>query len=622
MLRAWLEGHRKDKSKPGKQVSLSIERGGKPLSLTATLIRKPLSLISPEFQLQTDGTLYEHQHAFLLSLEQLGKTAPKRGEAEIGSLTSLREQHWQGKKIKAAGAEGIEFSMTLPRIGKGENATGLEIIKRYWLKPRASLEDDGAEAASPGFDFTLELEFRNTGDTPTQLAYRLDGPTGLPKEGWWYSNKIHPRHFFNALGARDVIWSSPTTGSLYMGTTAIVKQAEDDDSPELKTLFAPPQPAPFRYAGIDAQYFSCVMLPTETDPDQQSEFAPVLLNNAYAFPVTDLELLRDDKGRFKKSNVTFRLNSAVHDLGANESFKQQFTVFAGPKDPEILAQYELDDIISYGWFGIISKPLLKLLHGLYWITGSFSYGLAIILLTLIVRSCLMPLGLKAARSAKKMQELAPEIKKLKEKYPDNLEKQWAAQQELLKKNNASQFGGCLPMFLQLPIFLGLYRGLATDIQLRQAPLLPGVDWCTNLAGPDKLFYWKPYLWESLGGEMGWLGPYFNLLPVITVVLFYLHQKLFTPPATDDQQKQMQQVMSFMMIFFCVMFFKVPAGLCLYFITSSLWGLGERLFLKKDAKTNESTDLAMPAANQAKLAKAKEEKVERRKELARKQQKKR
>ena len=84
----------------------------------------------------------------------------------------------------------------------------------------------------------------------------------------------------------------------------------------------------------------------------------------------------------------------------------------------------------------------------------------------------------------------------------------------------------------------------------------------------------------LGGETGWLGPYFNLLPVITCVLFLLQQKLFTPPATDEQGEMMQKVMKYMMLFMAVMFFKVPSGLCLYFITSSLWSILERKMLPK------------------------------------------
>jgi YidC/Oxa1 family membrane protein insertase len=142
-------------------------------------------------------------------------------------------------------------------------------------------------------------------------------------------------------------------------------------------------------------------------------------------------------------------------------------------------------------------------------------------------------------------------------------------------------GGCLLMFAQLPIFIGLYRCLATDIDLREAALIPGIQWASNLAGPDELFRWKQYLWRDLGDEAhGWLGPYCNILPLITIALFMVQQKLFTPPALNEEQKMQQKIMNFMTIFMGVMFYKVPAGLCIYFITSSLWGILERKFITK------------------------------------------
>ena len=136
------------------------------------------------------------------------------------------------------------------------------------------------------------------------------------------------------------------------------------------------------------------------------------------------------------------------------------------------------------------------------------------------------------------------------------------------------------MLLQLPIFIGLYRALMVDVDLRQAPLIPGLEWCSNLAAPDRLFDWSGMfpLWFNNGEGMFALGPYFNLLPLLTVVLFLVQQKLFMPPATDEQTRMTQKVMQFMMIFMAFMFFKVAAGLCLYFIASSLWGIIERSML--------------------------------------------
>jgi YidC/Oxa1 family membrane protein insertase len=190
---------------------------------------------------------------------------------------------------------------------------------------------------------------------------------------------------------------------------------------------------------------------------------------------------------------------------------------------------------------------------------------------------MLPLGRQQARSAAKMQELAPEMKRIAEQYKNDMEKRAAAQRELFRTHNYNPLSGCLLMFIQLPIFVGLYRALSVDIELRQAPLIPGLRWCSNLAGPDKLLYWGDwaFLPDFLVGPTGYLGPYLNLLPLISIVLFLIQQKLFTPPPTDEQQVIQQKMMKFMTIFIGVLFFKVPAGLCLYFIASGLWSIGER-----------------------------------------------
>jgi YidC/Oxa1 family membrane protein insertase len=140
-------------------------------------------------------------------------------------------------------------------------------------------------------------------------------------------------------------------------------------------------------------------------------------------------------------------------------------------------------------------------------------------------------------------------------------------------------GGCLLVFIQIPIFMGLYRSLATDVELRQAPLFSSaIRWCSNLAAPDMLWDWSQLLPAFLAAPEAWLGPYLNLFPVVTIGLMLWQQKLFMPPAVDEQQRVQQQMMNYMMWFMALMFFKVPCGLCLYFIASSLWGIAERLWM--------------------------------------------
>src|SRR5260221_1217594 len=140
--------------------------------------------------------------------------------------------------------------------------------------------------------------------------------------------------------------------------------------------------------------------------------------------------------------------------------------------------------------------------------------------------------------------------------------------ELFQKHGHNPFSGCLPLFLQLPIFIGLYQALNHAVDLRLASFL----WIDNLAAPDALFK-MPFAIPFLGQE-------FNLLPLITIVLFVVQQKMFMPPPSSEQEAMQMKMMNYMMIFMGVMFYKVPAGLCVYFIASSLWGMGERKLLPK------------------------------------------
>jgi YidC/Oxa1 family membrane protein insertase len=178
-----------------------------------------------------------------------------------------------------------------------------------------------------------------------------------------------------------------------------------------------------------------------------------------------------------------------------------------------------------------------------------------------------------------MQVLQPEMKAIAEKYKNEPEKRTKATQDLWKKHDYNPAGGCLLVFIQIPIFMGLYRSLATDVELRQAPLFTdAIRWCSNLAAPDMLWDWSKVLPGFLTAPEGWLGPYLNLFPLATIGLFLWQQKLFMPPAVDEQAKVQQQVMKYMMFFMALMFFKVPCGLCLYFIASSLWGIAERIWM--------------------------------------------
>ncbi len=190
---------------------------------------------------------------------------------------------------------------------------------------------------------------------------------------------------------------------------------------------------------------------------------------------------------------------------------------------------------------------------------------------MLVRLIMFPLSRKQAISAKKMQDLQPLLKEIQQKYKDDKEKQTKETMALYSRNGVNPVGGCLPALIQLPIFVGLWQALNTSVQLRHASFL----YIQDLAAPDMLF---PFPW----GETPWLGHYFNLLPLLVVGLMLVQTKLFSPPATTPEAEMQQKMMKYMMVFMAVMFYKVPSGLGIYFITSSLWQICERLLLPKRA----------------------------------------
>ena len=336
--------------------------------------------------------------------------------------------------------------------------------------------------------------------------------------------------------------------------------------------------------------FSAVLLP------QKPTLDTMWIDEARTILIGHQPKDRSVEGRY--ANVTCRLISKTTSLAADRALKHSYTVFTGPKRPELLTQYHasesfysLGDLLYYGWFSSVAKGMLWILHTFYGMVHN--YGIAIILLTVLVRSCLFPITRKGTQSMARMQELKPEMDKIKEKYKSDMQKQSQAMQELYRKHKINPMAGCLPMFIQLPIMLGLYRALMVDVELRQASLLSeSIRWCSNLAAPDMLWDWSSVMPNFINSGEGIfsLGPYLNVLPLITCALFVLQQKMFMPEPANEQAAMQQKIMKYMMIFMGFLFFKVAAGLCIYFIASSLWGIAERkLVPPATAKTGIASD---------------------------------
>lgn len=585
---------------------------------TITVMARPKQMMGPEYR-EMDGSEASYPGTFEFSLQD-AKVTGNWQELDL----AMQHGNWQGRQyVDPAGRQCVEFTYRLPKvvyqrlIKTSKNLTdsmaedveavvpvdvaddpdgAIVVVKRFRL-PVVAPEDRNNPAAK-GYHIEMEVELYNETEQPLEVAYRLGGPVATSIEGWWYQIKLHGGFWKigYSAGARDVVTSSAARPYNFFGRAEIDSDVKKSGAFAIFPRDGTPEERTVRFAAVDTLYFASAMLPQSKaavggDPSTATDY---VCYSGFAGPVGRLHPGRDAM----KQDLSFRVYNVVSLPAAAQAeaenaaapspgYQQSFHLFAGPKRLELLATYKLDDTVSFGWFGMFSLPLLWLLHLFYYIVGN--YAIAIILLTVVVRLLMMPISRKAVINAQMMQALAPEMKKIKEKYPENLEKQGLAQRELFRRFKYNPFSGCLIVFLQLPIFIGLYRGLSVDFELRDQPLIPGMSWCSNMAGPDQLWNWSNYLPSFIASETGWLGPYFNVLPIVTIVLFILQQKIFMPPPTDEQQAMMQKMMSYMMIFMGFLFFKVPAGLCIYFITSSIWGLIERAIIPKPQLSQEILD---------------------------------
>ncbi len=453
----------------------------------------------------------------------------------------------------------------------------LEITKTFRLARKTDAEDPRAINPLGAYHLNVSIDIKNLDLKERKVAYVLDGPSGLPLEGGWYPRKTGPG--WGVYGIRDVVVKFDRGPSETISNNTV---ANDRFSRE------PWKDDRLDYIGVDSQYFQSTLIPFEEMPGE--------IWHARTFPIRVGEHNVAWSNLTDISYRTYSVEKTLKPLGdPDSSFSRQYTIFSGPKKPDVLSVYGLYNTISYGWFWFVAIPMLAFLHFIktYLV---FHYGLAIIVLTVCVRLLMFPMSRKQAISAAKNAALMPEIQKIKEKYKGNLEAQSKAQQELWKKHNFNPLSGCLGLFIQLPIFIGLYKSLSIDVELYGTPLISeSFRWCRDLSAPDMLFDWSA-LWNSFGwtsfntGQgMLALGPYFNILPLVTIVLFLIQQAVMMPPPTDDQARMQRNMMQFMMIFMGFLFFKVPSGLCIYFIATTLWGLAEKKLIPKyEFKPNEET----------------------------------
>ena len=246
--------------------------------------------------------------------------------------------------------------------------------------------------------------------------------------------------------------------------------------------------------------------------------------------------------------IGIRTNNISIKAGENKTIGSK--LWLGPKEQDALSQVakNLDLTVDYGWLWFISIPLFKILNFIHSIVNN--WGFAIILLTLVVRGVMFPLTKAQYTSMAKMRLLQPKLMEIKEKFKDDRQKIGAETMKLYKAEKVNPLGGCLPLLIQMPIFIALYWTLMESTELRQSSFIL---WITDLSVKD---------------------PYF-VLPILYGVSMFLLQKMSPTPITDPIQRKVFMAMPFIFTF---MFCTFPAGLTLYWLISNCFTIFQQVII--------------------------------------------
>ncbi|MGR3219954.1 MAG: membrane protein insertase YidC [Candidatus Anammoxibacter sp.] len=395
---------------------------------------------------------------------------------------------------------------------------GLQITKKISLDPDA-------------YHLNMELVFKNKSDQELTYGYQMVASSGIAYEG-------DPKMDMSAVVGID---KGRGNGSYKLIKTVLKDLPEKNESVGIS------------WAGTVNKYFAVILKPASNNYIYSTDARAIFVNGVVT------------------NDFMVTVQTKAASLPPHNEISHSYIVYTGPKLERLLSKFDIESLLGFGIFKVISRVLLKILNGVYTVIPN--YGVAILFMTLAVKLLLFPLTRKSQTSMFKMQGLQPEIEKLKAKYKNDKQSMAKAQMQLFKKHGANPLGGCLPMVLQMPIFFALFRTLQLSFEMRQAPFTL---WITDLSLPDTLI--------TLPFSIPLLGNMLNILPLIMTGASFIQMRLNPKtPTADPQAKMQQKMMSFMPLMFCFILYKMPSGLTLYWTTSTIFSIGENLFIRNSLK---------------------------------------
>lgn len=414
----------------------------------------------------------------------------------------LYEQESPGKRT---------FAMTSPLV------SGLDSAKYSVLRVSGNLvytytEPDWVKVTKTyTFDkslyyFKLEIATKNISSRAIDISYDVVGPSFISRV-----SQVAGRNFREANTLID--------GKVWRVTRAKSPQQREGE---------------INWTALKNRYFAMILKP---------------LTAANAVTVRD----------FGENDLMTQIKAPRVSLRPGQEARQEYLFYAGPLLETTIAPISEDmtGVINYGFFGAVSKVLLSILR--FFHTWTHNWGISIIFLTVLINLLLFPLAIKSFTSMHRMKKIQPHIQKLRELHKDNPQKLNKETMELYKKYNVNPLGGCLPLLLQMPIFIALYQGLIRSIELRGASFL----WIKDLARPDGVPI--PFTLPLIGNSV-------NVLPLLMVIMMVVQQKITqgkTKDISEDQAKQQRIMMMTMPLLFGFMFYNMPSGLVLYWLVNTI-----------------------------------------------------
>ncbi len=496
----------------------------------------------------------------------------------------------------------VDMQLVIESVDAAGQATPIATIRRtYTLQPNR-------------YEIHLAQSVENLTDAPLQVELAQFGPGDLGYQASYLGDRRSVNFGYNR--------ADDNTGRVYIEYETGIKRkdAVEEEDPFLWDArlqrIDEDTPKSLTFAAMTNRYFIAAVTPDIPVPTDGQ--APVSRHVDDAFPyISKLALNNGGLNGHDKQNLLLTMQSGSRTVETGQSLSLDVALYAGPKDPALLKDdpvyksiglhklviYNIGGCCSFLTFGWLGEILLSLLHFFHMIVRD--WGIAILLLTVIVRLILHPVTKKSQlnmmRFSKQMQTLQPEVEKLKKKHKDDSQKLNQEMMKLYREKGVNPAGmamGCFPMFLQMPIWIALYAMLFFAIELRHQPAFYdafhriaesfGTQWnfLTDLSSEDKFI--------PLGAGftipfVGWHISHLNILPILMMFVFLVQQKLMQPPTTtelSDQAKQQQKIMKFMMLLFPIFLYKAPSGLTLYMLASSVSGIIDSKIVRRKLKQME------------------------------------